>query len=113
MITILLSMNDEGPSILNEFQIIKFWSKTSHTGATTSFIYSFQFQRLYGHHLITTFFQSFLLWALAYLTLFIHEEDFSNRFMGAVTALLVLAALLSSIGDILPKTAYFKKWTWD
>ena len=28
--------------------------------------------------------------------------------MGAVTALLVLAALLSSIGDTLPKTAYFK-----
>ena len=31
-----------------------------------------------------------------------------SRFMGAVTALLVLAALLSSIDDQLPKTAYFK-----
>ena len=57
---------------------------------------------------MTTFFQSFLLWILAYITLFINVEDFSNRFVGAVTALLVLAALLSSIGDTLPKTAYFK-----
>ena len=57
---------------------------------------------------MTTFFQSFLLWILAYITLFIHMDDFSNRFAGAVTALLVLAALLSSINDTLPKTAYFK-----
>ena len=40
--------------------------------------------------------------------MFIHESDFSNRFMGAVTALLVLAALLASLGESLPKTAYFK-----
>ena len=39
--------------------------------------------------------------------MFIDEKDFSNRFMGAVTALLVLAALLASLGDLLPKTAYF------
>ena len=57
---------------------------------------------------MTTFFQSFLLWILAYITLFINEYDFSNRFMGAVTALLVLTALLSAIGDQLPTTAYFK-----
>ena len=98
----------KGPSTLNEFELISFWSKTTHFDTKTSFIYSFKFQRLYVQHLMTTFFQSFLLWILAYITLFIDEEDFSNRFMGAVTALLVLAALPSSIGDTLPKTAYFK-----
>jgi hypothetical protein len=97
-----------GPSILNECEIIRFCSKTAHFDTKTSFIYSFKFQRLYVQHLMTTFFQSCLLWILPYITLFIDEEDFSNQFMGAVTALLVLAALLSSIGDTLPKTAYFK-----
>ena len=59
-------------------------------------------------YLLTIFFQSFILLILSYITLFIDENDFSNRFMGAVTALLVLAALLASLGDLLPKTAYFK-----
>ena len=40
--------------------------------------------------------------------MYIDENDFSNRFMGALTALLVLAALLASLGDLLPKTVYFK-----
>ena len=111
--SIMMTMRDDsvtynGPKILNEFEIMEFWSKTGHYQTNTSFIYTFRFKRLYMQHLMTTFFQSFLLWILAYITLFIHVEDFSNRFVGAVTALLVLAALLSSIDDTLPKTAYFK-----
>ena len=111
--SVMMTKNDDsviyqGPKILNEFEIVDFWSRTGHHQTNTSFIYTFKFKRLYLQHLMTTFFQSFLLWILAYITLFINENDFSNRFMGAVTALLVLAALLSSIGDQLPTTAYFK-----
>ena len=111
--SVMMTKNDDsviyqGPKILNEFEIIDFWSRIEHHQTNTSFIYTFKFKRLYLQHLMTTFFQSFLLWILAYITLFINENDFSNRFMGAVTALLVLAALLSSIGDQLPTTAYFK-----
>ena len=98
----------EGPRTLNEFKIVNFWSGTSQSQAYTSFIYTFEFSRLYEQHLMTTFFQSFLLWILAFITLFIDEDDFSNRFMGAVTALLVLVALLASLGEHLPKVAYFK-----
>ena len=58
--------------------------------------------------LTTTFFQSFLLSIIAYSSFFINITDFSNRFMGALTSLLVLAALLSSINSTLPQTAYFK-----
>ena len=50
-----------------------------------------------------------ILWFLAYSTLHIDVDYFSDRFMGAVTSLLVLAALLSSINDQLPKTAYLKR----
>ena len=67
-----------------------------------------ELERLYMQVLSTTFFQSFLLWFIAYFTLFINIVDFSNRFMGALTSLLVLAALLSSINSSLPQTAYFK-----
>ena len=74
----------------------------------TSFTYTIRFHRLYMTHLTSTYFQSFLMWFLAYLTLYIQIEDFSNRFMGTVTALLVLVALLASIVDKLPQTSYFK-----
>ena len=58
--------------------------------------------------LITTFFPTSLLWLLAYLTLYITVDDFNDRIMVSVTALLVLAALLSSINGSLPDTSYFK-----
>ena len=58
--------------------------------------------------MINTFLPTFLLWLLGYSTLLIKIEDFQDRFMGTVTALLVLAALLSSISMSLPRTSYFK-----
>ena len=67
-----------------------------------------QLERLYMQAVSTTFFQSFLLWFIAYFTLYINISDFANRFMGALTSLLVLAALLSSINSSLPQTAYFR-----
>ena len=81
----------------------------------TRFIYSIKLERLYMQALSTTFFQSFLLSVIAYFTLYINIVDFTNRFMGALTSLLVLAALLSSINSSLPQTAYFKHinfWFW-
>ena len=102
------SITYSGPLVLNEFKIMALHSKSEQTPFETSFIYTVHFQRLAAQHLLTTFLQSFLLWLLAFITLFIDIEDFSDRFMGAVTTLLVLAALLSSLGSALPKTAYFK-----
>ena len=102
------SVTYEGPKTLNEFKIVEIWSRTVLNQTKTTFIYSMKFKRLSEQYLMTIFFQSSILWILSYITLFIDLTDFSNRFMGAVTALLVLAALLASLGDLLPKTAYFK-----
>jgi hypothetical protein len=102
------SISYDGPLILNEFEIKSINSTTNHSQSKKSFVFTVEFQRLYKQHLLSTFLQSFLLWLLSYMTLFIDIADFSNRFMGAVTALLVLAALLGSLQATLPKTAYFK-----
>lgn len=67
-----------------------------------------QFHRELGN-MVNTYFQTFLLCLMAYLTLYINLADFGNRFMGALTSLLVLASLLASIEENLPKTSYFKK----
>ena len=98
----------KGPSILREFEVTNLLANTSLTEYETRFMYSISLKRLYMQAISTTFFQSFLLSVLAYFTLYINIIDFSNRFMGALTSLLVLAALLSSINSSLPQTAYFK-----
>ena len=98
----------EGSFILNEFQIIEIFPTANITKDKSSFVYTVLFQRLYQQHLLSTFLQSFLLWLLAYMTLYIDIVDFSNRFMGSVTSLLVLTSLHGSMEDSLPKTAYFK-----
>ena len=94
--------------MLNEFRVIDIFSSSSFTNDTTSFTVGVRFKRLSEYHLATTFFQTFLLWLISYLTLFINIQDFGNRFMGSLTALLVLSALLSASTSSLPKTAYFK-----
>ena len=91
------------------------------------------FTRQYTYHLSQSYFQSFLLGFLAYLTFWIDVSNFTDRyviifikdyyyyyhfflqnftlfyrFMGSLTALLVLASLMSSLTTQLPKTSYFK-----
>ena len=52
--------------------------------------------------------ETFIVWLLTYLTLFMDIEYLSDRIMVAVTALLVLASVLDSINEDLPKTSYIK-----
>ena len=42
------------------------------------------------------------------MSMFFHVNNFSDRVMVALTVMLVMASLQSSIQDSLPKTAYFK-----
>ena len=58
------------------------------------------------YHLSSTFFQTVMLWLLAYVTLFLHVRNLNERFMGALTALLVLAALLGSMKQHLPLSSH-------
>ena len=42
------------------------------------------------------------------MTFWININDFTDRFMGSLTALLVLASLMSTLTESLPKTSYYK-----
>ena len=46
------------------------------------------------------------------MSLYFHVTNFSDRVMVALTVMLVMASLQSSIQDSLPKTAYFKFIDW-
>ena len=66
--------------------------------------------RLYANQVTLTFVPTLVLWLFGYVTLFIEPsgDGFSDRFMGAGTALLVIVTLLSAINADLPKTSYVK-----
>ena len=66
--------------------------------------------RLYANQVTLTFVPTLVLWLFGYITLFIEPngDGFSDRFMGAGTALLVIVTLLSAINADLPKTSYVK-----
>ena len=94
--------------VVGQFKITNITVDTETDFRRTTFNLTLMMERVYTDQLITAFFPSALLWILAYGTLFITLTDFSDRIMVSVTALLVLAALLSSINSSLPDTSYFK-----
>ena len=71
-------------------------------------MFSLDFEKLFAGQMTTTFLQTFMQWFLAYLTLFIPVRNLNERFMGAVTALLVLASLLGTMENTLPKSSQMK-----
>ena len=97
-----------GQKIFSEFEIDRVMANTEMTKTHTFYKFKIEFHRIYTDQLIGTFFPTILLWLLAYFSLFIALGDFNERVMLAVTTLLVLAALLSSIRDRIPATSYFK-----
>ena len=66
--------------------------------------------RLYANQITVTFVPTLVLWLFGYSTLFIdpNGDGFSDRFIGAGTALLVIVTLLNAINADLPKTSYMK-----
>ena len=100
----------EGPSIVGAFSIGKMFSKIQNTNDSTKYIIVLPMSRIFANQLLITFIPTVVLWLFGYSTLFIEpdEDGFSNRFMGAGTALLVITTLFNAVNDDLPTTSYLK-----
>ena len=97
-----------GPKTAKGFKIVEAFACTNVTLRHSYFNVYVNLERVYTDQLIAAFFPTILLWLLAYFTLFIDHDNFSERIMVATTVLLVLAALLDSIKDDIPSTSEFK-----
>ena len=80
------------------------WNNSS-LATQSYFMFSLHFARLYVDQLTSTYFQTFMLWLLAYRTLIVPMRSFNERFIGGITVLLVFASLLWSICVQLPKSS--------
>ena len=98
----------EGPSFVHQFSIGRIKSNINNTDESTKFIITVPMMRIVTNQLLNKFIPTFLLWLFGYATIFIDLDNFSDRFMGSATALLVMATLLNSINADLPKTSYMK-----
>ena len=97
-----------GQRTVFQFNILNVTSTVMNDDNSTKFIFSMLIHHHIMDQIIGTFLPTILLWFLACFTLFIDIGNFSDRFVGTVTTLLVLVALLSSLSDDMPKTSYFK-----
>ena len=78
-----------GPTVLNEYQVEEWRTATNLTPSMSVYMFSIKIDHLYVIPLITTFYETFLLWMLAYITLFFDIADFGDRIMACITSLSV------------------------
>merc|ERR1712110_62874 len=64
--------------------------------------------RRWFYHAVSVFLQSVLLLVVAYTTFYYRVDNFQERIMVTITCMLVVANVQSSVGDMIPKTSYFK-----
>lgn len=100
-----INVSVNGIRQLNEFEIIKWYPFTEERSDAMSFGFTIEFYHLYSKQIITLYFQQYFLWIVSYLTIYIDINDFGNRFMGTVTALLVLSTLIDNMNTRLPARA--------
>ena len=97
-----------GPLFIDQFSIGKVYSFINNTNDCTKFVIKVPMERIFTNQLLSTLIPTSLLWLFGYSTLHIDLDDFSDRFMGSATAVLVMATLFNSINADLPKTSYMK-----
>lgn len=68
----------------------------------------FRLENLSGFYVSSTYVPTFLMVVICYSTLFFEIEDFQDRIMVSLTALLVLATLFTQITETTPNTSYLK-----
>ena len=111
--TVIRFVEDEpivyiGPPIVDQFLVGSIQSRINNTDHQTQYVFTIPMRRMFINQLLKTFLPTNLLWLFGYSTLFIDIENPSDRFMGAGTALLVIATLLNAINADMPKTSYLK-----
>ena len=66
------------------------------------------FRRRMEYHVTNIFLQTLILVSVGYLSFFFRVDNFTDRIMVTLTVMLVVATIMSTIQQQLPKTSYYK-----
>jgi len=130
---VMLTLDGKGISFLGgrnlveyriEMETLDFYSVNNISHAEAKVL----FRRKMEYHVTNTFLQSFILIMVGYLSYYFDVENFTDRIMVALTLMLVVATITSSIQAVmngfillssiipplqdLPKTSYYKLIDW-
>ena len=97
-----------GKRKLSEYEVTEIRTRNISVGLYSGHEMEIVFKNMYMYFITSTYIPTILLVIISYFTFWFDLEDFSNRIMVCLTALLVLAALFSQISSSLPTTSYLK-----
>ncbi|XP_064079530.1 uncharacterized protein LOC135196619 [Macrobrachium nipponense] len=102
-------VNFVGKRRLLEYNVNELKSENSESQGASEIRIYIRFVNLYNYYISGTYVvPTTLLMTITYLTFFFPLDDFTNRIMVSLTALLVLAALFLQTNQAMPRTAYLK-----
>ena len=81
---------------------------TNEFDDSTSVALFIQLDPFYSYHLLNSFFTSLLIILISFATFFFRTDDFNERIMVSLTALLVLTALFTQASSAMVQTPYLK-----
>ncbi|KAK3860779.1 hypothetical protein Pcinc_033186 [Petrolisthes cinctipes] len=78
-----------------------------YDGGEEHLVLTTRFRHLYGYYIISIYLPTLLLILISYATFFFNFDDFTDRIMVSVTALLVLSTFLSTASSSMARVSYF------
>ena len=95
-----------GRSRIGEYSFRSAYSETRNNNQSVSMF--IELDPFFGYHLLNSFLTSFLILLICFATFFFRVDDFNERIMVSLTALLVLTALFTQANSVTVNTSYLK-----
>ncbi|ROT80481.1 CRE-MOD-1 protein [Penaeus vannamei] len=98
----------KGPKQLPEYKVSQVVMQAISSNATEGQLVTMTLTNLYRYYLGNAYVPSLLLVIICYSTFYFRVEEFGDRIMVSITAMLVLVALFSQTSSTIPRTTYLK-----
>ncbi|XP_037790048.1 gamma-aminobutyric acid receptor subunit beta-1-like [Penaeus monodon] len=98
----------KGPKQLPEYKVSQVVMQAISRNDTEGQLVTMTLTNLYRYYLGNAYIPSLLLVIICYSTFYFRVEEFGDRIMVSITAMLVLVALFSQTSSTIPRTTYLK-----
>ncbi|KAF2367342.1 Neurotransmitter-gated ion-channel transmembrane domain, partial [Trinorchestia longiramus] len=97
-----------GEKNLLQYSVQRVSAKVINQSLCPALLVELAFQNRSVYYVFYTFLPSLMLMVVGYMTFYFPLDDFQDRIMVALTAMLVQTTFFTQVGDHLPRTSYLK-----